>query len=419
MEKGLSYGSKAVKKFGFRGILDIISLASWFLLPFVIWLQIYNHIGQGYFILILAAPALVLIIPCFVYFIIQFGRILNLDRKLMRHVEHAKEVFDDPADSNTEQNFRQECNKFILPYLYYPKMVIFGISNLMPTKLNIRGRVIVRLLSAIIVVYTSYAMFVFIITNQSYFNHIWTFLAPVVPYSHEITFAGRTFLQNPMVAISLLFLLSLYSHSAISYVRKGIVTYSAIFWDVVLDVFSIFLRLLNAIVLLSIVPFLLKRKGYSLKYEPFTFPTKLPLVIQKSVWNIERVICNVTEWSRVVSNEKDIEELKMMIAERKEIPSLIRFLALKANPRKILNLVGERNPTLYLGTIDKRCSVLARVEYDQDERMFRAMLVFDNQHVRDEFKSIAEIEIGEQKKIKEQLPTSLKGAMRQLGVEEL
>jgi len=39
--------------------------------------------------------------------------------------------------------------------------------------------------------------------------------------------------------------------------------------------------------------------------------------------------------------------------------------------------------------------------------MFRGVFAFDNRHIKNQFKSIAEIEIAEQKILKRQLPSNL------------
>lgn len=413
----MKYSSEVIKKFGFRGILQIISIVSWFFLPFVVWFQVYIHFGQGYFVSTFAIPGLFLILFYAIIIVSFCMKTIGLDGKLMRHIEHARNVFDNPADPDSEYNFRRECNKFVVPYLYFPRMFLHGFVGVIGA-IGIFRRVLIRILQILFHFYASYSIMVFLVINQQYFNKIWAQVSPVFPYSHEITIAIHTFLVSPILAVTLLFLLSLYSHVVISCVREGYARYSEVFWDVVYDSFSIYTRLFSILgVLLLGLPSYIKRKRSSLEYEPFTFPMSLPLIIQKSVWDIENVDCNVTKWSYIIENEKDIETLKMMIYEQEEIPSFIRYIALRADPRRALNVISKVKPVIYLGIINKRCSVLARINYDPNEKMFRGTILFDNRHVKDYFKSIAEIEIAEQKKLKQQLPTSLIDAISKLRLD--
>lgn len=254
--------------------------------------------------------------------------------------------------------------------------------------------------------------------NQHLLNQVWTNIYPHIPYFSEITSVLQPFFQNPIPSTALVFLISLFSNISIFPARRGYTTYSAIIVDVAYDSFSIFNRMLVFTTYVANLPGQIERRSKALHYEPFTFPTSLPLIIQKSIRNIENKECNVTQWSYLVNDVKDIEALKNIIYMQKDIPIIVRTMCRGADARTALKVISESRPILYLGTIDNRCAVVGRIEWDSYKKLFRGQFFFDNQHVRNEFKSIAEVEISEQKKLKQQIPSNLIDLIKKLEKEE-
>jgi len=412
VEKGLKYTVEAVKKFGVRTILGALSGLAWFFLPFIVWVQIYQYLGQSFFVGSWAIPGIVILLFQVVFLSSFSVQLIRLDKKLMKHVEHAKSVFADPSDLKSEENFRQECNKFIVPYLHYPRLFPSGFHAVFGGFGSLR-RVVFLLLQALGASYLSYALMVFLTTYQSFLGQICTRAFSSIPYllktADSLLPYFSSFFQNPIPSTALIFLISLYSTS--SFLRQGFATYLDFVLNILIDSFSIAAKVSFLGASLASLPWLIKERSSTLKYEPFTFPISLPLIIQQSVRNIENKECNVTKWAYLVKDESDIERLKYAILSQKDFPSLAKLICSRADSEVALDSIRKAQPILYLGIIENRCSIIGRIRYDPFEKMFRGSFRFDNQHVRKQFKSIAEMQIVEQKRLKQQLPTILTGLL--------
>jgi hypothetical protein len=144
----------------------------------------------------------------------------------------------------------------------------------------------------------------------------------------------------------------------------------------------------------------MREKMHTLEFSPFTFqPMTTTEIIQQSVENIEQTECKVTVWKYEVKTISDVANLKNMISKSQDIPSNIKRFCLDASDEEILATVNESKPVLYLGIIDNRCSIMGRVFYDESSRIYRATFTFDNDYVKDNFKSIAANQIETQKRL--------------------
>jgi hypothetical protein len=224
------------------------------------------------------------------------------------------------------------------------------------------------------------------------------------------------FFQNPIPTTALVFLLSL--PTVVPIVKSMRLGYPLSAWEIVSDSFSVFTRIMLVAAFLLCLPWIVEKKSRTLNFAPFTFPTSLPAIIQDSVLRIENKVCNVSKWSYVVDNKGDIEELKEIICAQKDIPWLLRLLCLQADSASALNRIVESKPVLYLGTIDARCGIVGRIQYDSREKMFWGQFCFDNRHAKEYFKSVADIEIGEQKKLRGQLHPSISELIGKFGLNE-
>jgi hypothetical protein len=413
MEKAVKYAAEGVKKFGVRGIFRIISLFSWYFLPFVVWIQIYRYFGQSFLAILQTIPSVVLLAPVLVLLVLITGytsllciRVISLDKKLMKRIESAKEVFDKPDDSQSEGRFRSECQKFIIPHLYLPSTALLGVSGALQ-HFTFRTKVTLWIIQALFTLYASYSIMVFLILNGTHLNQIYTQVESLFPNLSSLSSYVDLFLQNSLLSIVLLFILSLYYNPVVSFFRGGYVRYSGITIDVLLDSLSSLSRISNLAMQVVIMPWDIRWRTNSLRYKPFTFPISLPLAIQKSVFNVEQKSPKVTKWSYLVSDERDIEALKEKIHNQKDIPLIIRFFVRQVNAHEALEHIKKVQPILYLGTVDKRCCILGKVSYDPHEGIYHSQFFFDNSYEKEQFKSIAEIEINEQKKLKPQLPIDL------------
>lgn len=399
MDKVFEYTKKVVEKFGVVGVLKIISWFFWFFLPFIVWVCIYRVFGQSYFVAAWAIPGIVVILAYIAITSLILVQVVRLDKKLMKHVEYTKSLFDKPDDPEAERNFRQECNKFIVPYLHYFPMVRFSLAGVLG------DFKILHLVAIPLQAYLSYSVMVFFVINKSFFMHLGTIVSSNVPYLETINFALQPLIQNLPLLAALVFILSLYA--LISMIRGLHISRLGAIIETASNVFFFLRQILLPATFLISSPWTIQKRNRTLYFKPFTFPTQLPLIIQTSIRNIENKDCNVTKWSYLVKDEEDINILKRVISEQKDIPGLIKTLCQATNVQDALKSIDEIRPTLFLGTIDNRCAVAGRIEYDPEKKIFIAGFSFDNQYVKDAFRSIAEIQIQEQKKLKGELLSKL------------
>jgi len=149
VEKGAKYAAEAIKKFGLRKIFGALSHLSWFILPFIVWIQIYQYLGQSFFVVEWAVIGLFVLLIFFVFFALFSVQLTHLDKKLMRHIEHAKGVFNAPSDPKSEESFLKECHMFIIPYLHYSRMAISGVVGIF-RGFGLRGRIVMRFLQIVV-----------------------------------------------------------------------------------------------------------------------------------------------------------------------------------------------------------------------------------------------------------------------------
>lgn len=402
------------KQFGVRRPLKVISIISWFSIPFLIWLGIYRFLGQEYFV---SSWLTMLGIGFLAAFILPLSLVIVnlfvLENRLMGHIEHAKDVFSSPDDPDSEKKFRLECHKFIVPYLYLPRLFLSGISAFFGKGIRLREKIIQRVVEVIATFWLSYSVMVFLIYNQNYLRQVYFHVAPYIPGLSQ--FAGF-FVHNLIFLIAVVFLLSLYSDPVLQTVRKPYMGFSKAMSarNYSINLVSVSSRVLSLVSIAISMPWYIKRREKSLKYAPFIHSIDLPLIIEKAVYDIKGKRCSTSKWSYVIKDEKDIEILKKTVLQREEIPSLVRFIIERAAPDVTLGIVRIAEPTLFLGTIDEKCAILGRMEYNPDERIHEIKFFFDNRHLKSRFKSIVDTEIKEQERLKERLPTDLKEIISKL-----
>jgi len=415
MENALKHIYDVIIKIGLRKTASIISGIFWFVLPFAVWIQIYENLGRGFFIRVVAFPAIFIGLIYFVIVSLFTVQMAHLDRKLMKRIGSAKSLFDNPQDPESEKNFREECHKFVVPYLHYSHVYAFGLIGLSRGS-TLARKVATCLFQTCLVFYLSYSTMTFFIEYESFLSQTWFSLSKYIPYSSEMGVVLLPFFQNPILSTFLVFLFSLLT--TVPLFRRLHLGYQSCVREIINESFSVFTRVLLVAAFLIGLPWMVGRRGRTLNYAPFTFPTSLPAIIQESVLKIENKECNVSKWSYIVSNEGDIETLKAIIYAQKDIPWIIRVLCLIADPGFAFKEISKSKPILYMGTIDARCGIVGRIEYDPYEKMFRSQFSFDNRYVKEYFKSVAEIEIGEQKKLKGQLHPNISELIGKLGLDK-
>jgi hypothetical protein len=412
MEKSVKYANEALKRFGIRGIIRIVARISWFILPFAIWVQLYSYLGQTYYVAILLIPMVAFMVFYVVFLSLMFIQTTQLYKKLMEHISSAKRLFDNPQDIKSEKNFREECSKLIAPYLYYTHMSALVFAEF-PRAFGVKGRAIIRFFQIFVTFYFGYLIIVIFENNQLFFKQFWNDVSPSIPYLTEANSVLAPFFQNPIPSTVLIFLISLLFTGVIP--RRGYMSYSLFAWEIINDSFSLVGRIMYLATSLIELRWYIEKRSKTLEYAPFTFPNSLPLILQNSVMNIENRECRVTRWSYMVKGTGDINALKQVIIAQNDIPLLVKFFCANAQPEDALKKITEAKPVLCVGIIDDKCGIVCKIEFDAYERIFRGEFIFDNRHVKEEFESIARIEINKQKELKGQLPPNVMEIISKFG----
>lgn len=284
---------KVVKKYGIRKTFRAIVLLAWFTFPFLIWVMIYDWLGNS-FVLLEWGFVGALIILIFLLIVTFFNvKTILLRDKLSKHVEHARKLFANPTDADSEKTFHDECGKFILPYLHFRGIYNVGFTTYMKNS-KPSEKIALRIAFVLLFIVSSYLAFVFCINNQPFFESVSELLSPSLTYFAPLSSIFLILYQNIFLVTIITFFFSTYFSTQI---YRGISRFPEGLVDVICDYFSIFTRitLLGSIVLSS--PWSIREHIRGINYSPFTFqPITTIDIIQKSVENIEQTQCQVTVW---------------------------------------------------------------------------------------------------------------------------
>ena len=367
---------------------------SWFILPFLIWIEIYWLLGQSFFILLSFWPLIIFIsigILVVIASMISFWwitiRLWGLEFRLMKQVESVKDVFNKPADPDLEKKLWIDCEKFLLPYIYYPGFFLSGYPRLFYG--HKKARIFSYLFSTTLFLLASYWIVTFLINNQNYLSDVYSQISHYIPI--EISQIGGFLVHNPPFLILSLIILSFWHDRIIKDTVKGRIKFSRLpFTSHGFDIlFSVSHRVIKFFNLVTTLFWRIKREEKSLKYEPFIFYTDIPSIIKKSFYAVEREECKVSVLKYPVVDEKSINKLRQMILESRDLSFFIKFPTPWARPDEILNKVKDMEPTIFLGTVKDRCVVFGKLEHDSIEHIWVLNLFFANKHVRKVFKSTA------------------------------
>jgi hypothetical protein len=413
LEQAYKYGKKLYRILGWRGLFGIITTLSWFFFPFLLWYQLYLWVGQSFPLFGWAFLGIVVVLVSIALSSFFSVKLILLRTKMAKHVENAKRMFDDPANPTSEENFHRECGKFIIPYLHYPHVYVLGFAGSVKRQ-QLWSKIVIRSFQLFLHFFPSYLTIVFLINSQSNLNQASVLFSSILRWSPQLLGMLTVLHQNLILLVVTSFFFSSYFSIQITRVFSPFPGYV---FDVITDCFSVFNRLTFLGTLVVSSPWVIRERTSTLVFSPFTFqPMTVKEVMQRSVENIEQTECQVTVWQYEVNNTSDVRDLKRMIFESTDIPSLVRDFCLEASDEEMLKTVNESKPVLYLGTIDKRCSIIGRVIYDAKARIYRATFAFDNHYVRDMFRSIAKIQIETQKKLSSKLPYRMIRLMQNLKV---
>lgn len=397
-----------IEKYGIRRILTAISAICCYSFSFLLWWKIYRITGSHFFVSSIAIPGQLGLIVLTVYAILFYNGTLGYESRLMKKVEHANEVFENPSDPSVEEEFRSECSKFIVPYLYVRRLATLGLPSFLVGRLKITFFV-VGMLGGL---YVSYSTFTLILTNQSFIIQMFSPLASAFPLLQDF---DEFVAHNLEFVLILTFFLGLSYSGLIDMIRRPYLKFGK---RVVVISFLSYLYELHtriAVVIASVVllPLYSLKREKRLTYEPFVFPTQLPLIMQKAVHNVGRKKCYVSRWAYLVQDEKDIVTFQNFISQETDLPIFIRWPAISVDPGEAVDAIKHLEPELYLGIVSNECTILGRISFDIDKKVRRAELFFDKASLKKEFKLIADKEIDKQRELEPLLPTTFKGDVKE------
>lgn len=99
----ISEAIKIIKEIGLKRFFRTVSSIAGFLLPFVGWIVILQLFGQALFRIDWAIPGLVILIFASIIILLQMHYAFFYEFQLMRRIEHARNIFDNPADPDSEK----------------------------------------------------------------------------------------------------------------------------------------------------------------------------------------------------------------------------------------------------------------------------------------------------------------------------
>lgn len=395
---------KTIKRYGLRKVITLVSGISWYIVPFLVWYEVYLIAGTSFFNPLLSIPGQLAMLGITMFFAFLFSSMLNYELKLMKKVEYLNALFEDPTDKEAEKRFKSECHRFIVPYLYFGRMTSQGIASVTAFS-RVKLAQIIGLFSTL---YFSYSVFTLFVANQQTIIKTATEVSKLLPdIQAQISFL----IENHVYLTIILFLIGL-PHGMMLFSKGYGRPRKFMRLLVTLEGFySVSLRLGVAFALLISSPWYIRRKEKWLSYKPFIFPSSLHLTIQKAFHNVGRQPCKVTNWSYTIEDLHDVEELKALIKEDEYIHPVIKAFAVSADSREILDMLRDYSPSIYIGISKNKCAFLGSVRFDPDKGVRIGDFHFDKASLKEEFNNIADIEITEQRKLRTGLgiPEDLKG----------
>jgi len=396
------------KRYGARKIATMLSSIAWFVLPSLSWNLVRSQIGNAYFLIPYAVIGFGLAIFTLLFESAQSYYYYTYEFNLMKRVEYARSIFNDPSNPENERNYLVECRRFILPCVYQLPVLLSSfrgaVSRFFP--FGVFGVVLRG--------YCSYSIFTVVIAYRIQITDMTRMLISNMPYSeHVVGVLIRTLQQYQLHSLVLVLLLSVSSDWTIRRRRLLRKMTPVLFASSVFDLMDrgevLVDRLLRDLILIP------KLKN-QMSYKPFVDPQTLPNVVQRAVQNIEGASCNVSKWSQDHVDIQFADEVKKLFREDRKIPVFLRIACLLATSEGILADMRLMQPFLYLGTIDNRCLFLGLVWYNPSDRTRQATLRFDNSYIKEEFRLIMGKQIEKRRELESVLPSSLEEIAKRMEV---
>lgn len=400
---GISEAIKIIKEIGVQRFFEIVSSVAGFFLPFIVWIIIFQLAGQAFFLINWAIPGLIILVFVSVLFIPQIRYIRSYEFRLMKRIEYARDIFDNPADPNSEKRYIAECERFILPYIYKGSLVLSGFTSF--TRIPTWRRTIFELP----IVYISYSFVSLLVLYKDSISSIYLWLVSTIQFPQF--FSGT--LQDWTVLLFFVWIISIYKDLIISSLRllNNPLTFIPSYC---LSLFNVHFRIIMLIEAILGAPAIIREHRLSCKYKPFVDPLTLPTIVQRAVQNVEGKSCNVSRWSREFKEEEDIEDLKNMLLQVPSMPSIVKVFVKRCDAKDTMNRINTEKPVLYLGTVANQCVFLGNISYDPNERVRIALFYFDTIYIKREFILIMEKETEKQRVLRKELPVPLEEVIKKI-----
>lgn len=405
---------KLLMRIGLSKVAKIISFVAWVILPFWIWVIVLLYVGREYFVLNLAIFGLVYFVIDLVFFVAQLCFLKRYPFAVMKQVESLEALLKDPKDKMKVEDFKNECRKITLPSaLSFPISLSFVSIQRAGSRLFVFGR--------IMTVYVSYSIMTFFIFFQEKLLEIFhsmnlvlsqTFLNSILQLD-----IWKYLVNNIWISLGLLLILSLYFDPMFGLLLKAkslrlpkatvFIAYFTLIYNPEYRFIIALSKLLSSIIDMF-------QRGRTLVCKPFIDPLTLPLIVQKTLSNVEGKSCDISRWEEDQQRETDVDKVKKLIWKDSKSPHLLKILARLTPSKDLLRVIKEMQPITYLGVQNSRCVFFGHVVYDPVEKIRLGYFYFDTTYLKKEFVLIYEEEVKKQREVEKRLPHNFEDLIRGL-----
>jgi len=379
------------KRVGLKGVIVSIAVFFWFFFPFLLWFQIYQWVGQDYFVLNWALLGLAFFILLVITVCYDFVRMRSFAKGLKKQLDKANSLYSDPTNPEIELQVRNGCRKVFAPYLHIPFLYSLGLDSIYSNS-GTSTKITMRAFLGIFVIYLDYSVLTLFIMNRENIVQVINFLSPylyTIPFSKETAgLAATNLLATVIVFLIIAVLYAVYRRSG----TRGKPLQKA--WDLTFQVFSGTHRLHALGIRVFAAPFDLIDRDYIAKYDNFTLTQDAPLLIEKAVEDVQVCDCKVIKWSNDINTLEDIKFLKKSIVEATNLPRAIKDYCLKASNSKALEHIKKQKVTVFCGIANGKCEVWGKVQFNEKKKCCRARFDFDGAKTKEYFDSILKINSG-------------------------
>jgi len=401
---------KTLKDVGLLRIAKGISFLAWLILPFWIWSIALQLLGNELFVLHLAIPGVALFIVELIFVVSQISFWRSHEFKIMRLIEKAAEVFRNPENKQRAEEFKDECRKFILPFTHH---MPFSLSAIAETRVSSVKFIVGRIEGF----YSSYSIVTFLVVFQRELYGLFEPLSPVVSQFLPPLLTDWPF-RNLWISLGILWVLSLYYDPVIGFIRV-LMRYAAPKRSGILVHFTSLYdsrsRIMLSVGYVFSIPTILAERSRAVMCDPFVDPLTLPIIVQKTVLNVEGKSCDVSRWSEKIETESDVNRMKELAWKDKKTPFLLKYLARMGKSEDLLRRIKEVQPITYIGVINNRCVFLGHVLYNPVKKIRQGRFFFDTTYLKKEFLLIYEEEVKKRRDIERKLPSELEELIKSLG----